>query len=136
MKKHFSEKRRLSDPVTNMAATVAEVTAERMRMNKDLLQELALAVAANERAQRRFRTAVLIRLSRIETMVQMIHGAQIVEAHHSEPCFEDKVSEHTKDAEEYISQHSNELGLKMVEYVYDEREAAGAQRNTRRKQSP
>ena len=50
MKNHYSDSRRSSDPVTKMAATVAEVTAERARVNKDLLQELALAVAANERA--------------------------------------------------------------------------------------
>jgi hypothetical protein len=39
-------------------------------MNLELLQALALAVAENERVQRRFRTAVLIGLSNIETMVQ------------------------------------------------------------------
>jgi hypothetical protein len=128
--------RRSSDPITNMAATVAEVTAERIRMNKELLQELAFAVAANERAQRRFRTAVLIRLSRIETIAQMVHGAQIVETHHSKPGFEEKVSEHAKDAEEFISQHSDELGLKMVKYVYDEPEAAcRTERKTGRKRS-
>jgi len=116
-----------------MAATVAEVMAERTWMNKELLQQLALAVAANERAQRRFRNAVLIRLSRIETIVQMIHGVQIVETHQSRPSFEDKVNEYAKDADAYISRHSEELGLKMVKYVYDEPEAPVARGKARRK---
>jgi len=136
MKNQRLKTRRISDPIINMVATVAEAIADRARINKDLLHALALAVAANERAQRRFRTAVLIRLSRIETMVQMIHGAQIVETHHSKPYFDEKVTEHAKDAEEYVAHHSQELGLKMVKYVYDEPEAPGARGKRRRKQSP
>lgn len=138
MKNHQSETRRMSDPITNMAASVAEVMAERSRVNKELLQALALAVAENERIQRRFRTAALIRLSNIETIVQMIHSAQIVEAHQSEPCLQDKAKEHVKAAQEYISQHSKELGLKMVSYVYDDSETQSPQPEIRRKrrQSP
>jgi len=68
-------------------------------------------------------------------MVQMIHGAQIVEAHHSKPCFENKVREHTKGAQEYISQHSKELCLKMVKFVYDDCETRAAQSEARRKRS-
>jgi hypothetical protein len=136
MKRHRKSTGLSEDPITDMAATVAKGMAERTRMIHELLPQLALAVAANERAQRRFRTAVLIRLSRIDTMLQMIHGAQIVEAHRSEPCFDDKINQHTKDAEDYISQHSKELGLKMVKYVYDEPEAPGVRGKARRKRSP
>jgi hypothetical protein len=103
-------------------------------MNLELLQALALAVAANERAQRRFRNAVFIRLSNIETMVEMIHGAQIVEAHHS-PGSEDKVKKHAKAAGEYVSRRSKELGLEMVEFVYDDSENQPAMSETRRKRS-
>ena len=132
MKKHRSTTEQVSDSIAEMAATVGKAVAERTWMNKELLQVLALAMAANEKAQRRFRTAVLIRLSRIETMVQMIHGAQIVEAYSSKPGCEEKVREHAKDAEKYISQHSNELGLKMVKYVYEEPGEPGARRSRRR----
>jgi len=68
-------------------------------------------------------------------MVQMIHGAQIVETHRQEPLFEEKTSKHTKDAEEFISQKSNELGLAMVNYIYGESEAPCARREARRKRS-
>ena len=102
---------------------IAEATAERVRLGGELLQVLAKAVADNEKAQRRFRTAVLIRLSKIETMVQMIHGGQIAELHRSKPGSEEKIDEHTKAAEEFISKHSDELGLKMVKYIYGGAEA-------------
>jgi len=48
----------------------------------------------------------------------MIHGAHIVEAHHSEPGYEKKAREHAKAAEIYISEHSNELGIAMVNCIY------------------
>ena len=132
MKKHRSTREQILDPIAEMAATVGKTVSERTWMNKELLQALALAVAANEKAQRRFRTAVLIRLSRIETIVEMIHGAQIVESHISKPGYEEKVREHAKDAEKYISQHSNELGLKMVKYVYEEPGEPGPRRSRQR----
>jgi len=58
-----------ADPMTDMA--------EWSRMNHELPPQLDWAVGAIEAAQRKFRTAVLIRLSRIETMVSMVRGAQI-----------------------------------------------------------
>ena len=120
--------RRAADPV-------AEAVAERLRLDQELLQALAAAVAANEGAQRRFRTAVLLRLSRIETMVQMIHGAQIVEADGPKPRSEDQIKEHAKAAEEYIAEHSRALLLRMARFVYEEPTAPGARPNTGRKGS-
>lgn len=107
--------------------------AETARMNLDLLNRLALAVAANEKAQRRFRTAMLIRVSRIETMVQMILGAQIAEAH---GCVESEAMEkHAKDGEERISQVSHELVLAMVRYIYDESAETRVRRGRKRQWS-
>ena len=83
--------------------------ADLARMNLDLLNRLALALTANEKARRRFRTAMMIRVSRIETTVEMILGAQIAEAH---KCVESEAMEkHAKGAEERISQVSENLGL-------------------------
>jgi hypothetical protein len=52
---------------TGTITDIAEATAERVRLGGEVLNALAHTVAANEEAQRRFRTAVLIRLSRIDT---------------------------------------------------------------------
>ena len=117
-----------SDPVESVIAAVAE----RKRAATDLLAELALAVAANERAQRRFRTAALIRLSKIETMVKMVHGAQIAGAQMSEACAEERIKEHASAAEVFISQQSKSLLLGSVKYIYGGPEALGAARVKRR----
>jgi len=135
MKRHRKSTGSSADPIADMAATVAKGMAERTCMMHELLPKLALAVAANEAAQRKFRTAVLIRLSKIETIVTMIHGAQIVEAQGWRPGYEEKINKHAEEAEEFISQKSNELGLAMVNYIYGESEAPGARRGARRKQS-
>ena len=135
MKNHQIEAGPSSDPITKKAVELAGALAERSSMNKDLLIALAHALAANEKTQRKFRNAVFVRLTRIETIVQMIHGAQIVEAHHSEPGFEDKSRKHAENAEQFISQHGQELGLKMVKYVYGGSEEPSAPRGGRRKWS-
>lgn len=118
MKKHTSTRRSSKGPTTTMDGTAAKSIAERTLMNLELLQQLALAVAANEKAQRRFRTTVLISVSKIETVVQMIHGAQVAELH--KYIDSDAMKKHTKDAEAFISQKSSELGLAMVDYIYDQ----------------
>jgi hypothetical protein len=127
MSKHRSTQ--LSEPITG----IAEATAERMRLGLEILQALAHAVATIEETQQRFRTAVFIRLSRIETMVQMIQAGQIVGAHLSEPGSDKKIRNHAENAQEYVSRHSHELGLKMVKYVCGGLEALDPQPKARRK---
>ena|ERR1043165_6579768 len=130
MGKHY--KNRQPETIHGMS----EATAERVRLGGELLQAIAHAMAANEKAQRRFRTAVLIRLSKIETMVQMIQVAQMGESRLKEPCFEEKLMEDANHVAEFILKESEKLGLQMVNYVYDESEAPGAQPKKRRKQPP
>ena len=64
-----------------MAAEVAKSTGRRMQVTPELLQQLAVTIAANEKAQRRFRTAIVLQVAKIDTTVKMIYGAQIAEAH-------------------------------------------------------
>src|SRR5262245_30109425 len=116
MKRHHTTRRPNGTTTTSLADTIAE----RTRMNLELLQQLALTVAENERAQRRFRNAVSISVSRIETMVQVIHGAQIVELHKF--LDSDKLQKHTADADEFISQGSRKMGLTLIKYIYGKRD--------------
>jgi hypothetical protein len=133
MKRHRKSMGSSANPITEMAATVATVMAKRTRMIHELLPKLALAVAANEEAQRKFRTAVMIKLSRIETMVSMIQGGQIVESQGWRPVYAEKAKKEAQVAEEFISQKSNELGLAMVNYIYGESEVPGTRSKARRK---
>lgn len=135
MKRHRKSKGSSPDPITDMAATVAKVMVERTRMILELLPKLVLAVAANEETQHRFRTAVLIRLSKIETMVSMIHGAQIVETNKPIARNEEKLNKHAEEADEFVSRKSNELGLAMAKFIYGQSEVPDAQRKARRRRS-
>ena len=110
-----------------------ENIAGQVRMNLDLLNRLTLAVAANEKAQRRFRTAMLVRVSTIETIVKMIHGAQIAQSH--DRSNSEVMKEHAKDADEYISRVSHEMGLAMVSYIYDESSETEVRRGRKRQWS-
>jgi hypothetical protein len=114
---------------------IAEVAAERVRLNGELLQALAHAVSANEETQRKFRYVVLSRLARIETTVTAIHGLQLVMSRKWEPHVEEKISADAKASEEFIAQGENELGLAMIRYIYGEGEEAGARPKKRRKWS-
>lgn len=114
---------------------MTKATAQRIQMNLELLQRLVHAYTANETAQRRFRNTVLIRLSRIEQTVSMIHAVQIVELHKNRPCSEEKIDEHTKEAEEFISQKSHAMGMAMVNYIYGESKQPAAQTKVPRKRS-
>lgn len=76
-----------------MTMGIAEATAERVRLGGEILQALAHAVAANEKVQRRFRSAVLAKLSRIMTIAEMTYAAQIGALWHNEPRGEEKLME-------------------------------------------
>jgi hypothetical protein len=92
-------------------------------LSGEILKALAEAVAQNEKTQQKFRMAVLVRLAKIETIVQMIHGAVIVLGRkHGNFIYGDEVEKDAKAAGEFISQKSEELGLAMVKYIYDEPE--------------
>ena len=87
-------------------------------MNLELLEQLMRTIAMNERAQRRFRFIVLGAISKIQTTVQMICGAQIAEAH---DCVgSEAMTKHAKATEEYISHESEKLGLAMVNFIHGE----------------
>lgn len=131
MKKLRSKTEKPADPVTKMAKDMSE----RSRGNMDVLTALFHAVTANQMVQQRFRNAVLARLSKIETIVQIIHGAQIVDTHTSEPRFEEKLRAHAEAAENYISQLSDDLVLKMVHYIYGEEQGSHTGGETRLEQS-
>ncbi|HEV2392214.1 MAG TPA: hypothetical protein VG146_07600 [Verrucomicrobiae bacterium] len=112
---------------------IAETTAERVRSICEDLK--AQAVAKNEQTQRKFRYAVLVRLSRIETIVHMIHGAQIVEAQGLRPGYEERAREAVGNAERYVSQHTHDLYMNMVSFIYGKEAEPVASRDRRQKWS-
>jgi ABC-type amino acid transport substrate-binding protein len=135
MNKHQNEIALSSDPMTKIAVDLARAMAERSSMNKELLVALAHAVAANEKAQRKFRNAVLIRLSRIDAMLTEVQGAQLAEYCSPGSVTDEQRAKFVQEVEERVSRASDQLGLKMVRYIYGESEEPLVPRDRRRKWS-
>jgi hypothetical protein len=101
-----------------MAAEMAKSTGRRMQMTLELLQQLTVTVAGIERAERRFRAAIVCQMAQIDTTVKMICGAQIAEAHGG--VCSDAMTKHAEHAEKRISDESQKLGLSVVKFIYGE----------------
>jgi hypothetical protein len=91
--------------------------------NFNLLTKLISWLDANEKAQRRFRSAVIHKLTRIESAISLVLVGQEVQSqatlkHHGYDA--DKLQESAKSAEEFISNQSEATGLKMIRYIYSE----------------
>ncbi|MDB6030190.1 MAG: hypothetical protein JWM16_528 [Verrucomicrobiales bacterium] len=129
--KKYRTRRRSTDPIFEMH----KAAAERTKMNQELLISLAHAVAANEKAQRKFRNAVLLRLSRIDSLLVEIQGAQLVQFWPPEKVSDEKREELVREVEDRMSRASEELWLKMFKYIYGTPEKSEAPRDQRRKWS-
>ena len=108
--------------------------AELSKMNFDLLTKLVPWLDANEKTQRKFRNAVLIRLAKIETMLTEIQGAQLADFWSPGTRISDEQRDkYLQEVEERISRESEKLGLKMVRYIYGETEMPERRHDRRRK---
>lgn len=97
---------------------ITEVTAERVRLTGELLQALTYAIAREAKTQRKFRDAVLIRLSRIEAIANLTHAAVIGTFHYNDPRYEEKLMEDARHAEQFVSEKSQAMALAMMNYVH------------------
>jgi hypothetical protein len=103
-------------------------------MTFDLQTRLIQWLDANEKAQRKFRIAVLIRLSKTETMLTEIQGAQLADFWSPGTRISDEQRDkYLKEVEERVSRNSEQLGLKMVRYIYGENEMPERRHDRRRK---
>jgi hypothetical protein len=112
---------------------IIETIAERTRMTFDLQAGLIQWLDANEKTQRKFRAAVLIRLSKIETMLTEVQGCQLVQYWPPGRVSDEQRDKYLQEVEERLSVASNQLGLKMVRYIYGETEMPEIRHDRRRK---
>jgi hypothetical protein len=112
MRKYYVAENVSADPIPDMA--------ERIKLMADLLPKLAMAVGAEREAQRKYRNAVLVRLSKIETLATMIHGAQIADAILRGNLDEKKIGKNGLKAKIFIQDNSKQLFLAMMSYIYGE----------------
>jgi len=113
MTRHYKPRQKPKDPVANLT--------ELANMDLNLLTKLVHRWADAEKKQQRFRTCVLIRLSKIEAMLTQSLGCQLAQYWPARPPMTDELrNKYSKEVEEKIAIESQTLGLKMVRYVHEE----------------
>jgi hypothetical protein len=107
--------------------------AELDRIHRELVISLAMAMGATEHVQRKFRNCVLIRLSKIETMLTDVLGCQLAQCWSEGKVSDEKRTQYVREVEERSAIASEQLGLKMIRYIYGETEVTEARHDRRRK---
>lgn len=118
VKRHRPNPEAPADSVTKAATELAQIMAERSRLNKDLLIGLANAVGSSERIQRKFQSVVLATLAKIEATLTQVQGAQL--AQFWSHCSEAQRTANTQAVDERITTISREIAIKMVHHIYGE----------------
>lgn len=104
--------------------------------NFNLLTTLVPWLDANEKAQRRFRSLVIRKLTRIEATVSLLFVGQeaqkqmLLKDHSYDPA---KLEAEAKVAEQFISDQSEAAGLDTIRYIYSEDPVPEHRHDRRRK---
>ena len=102
--------------------------------NFKLLTRLIEWLAENEKRQGKYRFAVIHRLARIEAAISLILVGQQAQTQSKPPFYyADKLEEDARTAEEFISNQSEQVGSKIIRYIYGEDPAPETRHDRRRK---
>jgi len=125
MRRKYQTTTNSPDATTNMAALT--------KANFNLLTKLIPWLDANERIQRKFRFAVIHKLTRIEAAVSMLLVGQQVQMQRRHEYYADKLEEDARSAEEFISRQSEVAGLRIIQYIHTESQPPDVRHDRRRK---
>jgi hypothetical protein len=113
---------------------IIDSIAERTKMTFDLQTRLIHFLAANEKVQRKFRTAVQIRLANIETMLTEVQGCQLADYWSPTARITDEQrDQYLKEVEGRTAASSGHLLTKMVRYIYGDDPIPEVRRDRRKK---
>lgn len=101
--------------------------------NFNLLTRLITWLDENEKRQRKFMNCVLMRLAKAETMVTQIQGCQLADFWEPSKVTDDKRCEYLKDLQARMALDSEQMGLKMIRYIYGEDPAPEPRHDRRRR---
>ena len=127
MKRQYTSRQKPNDPITNLT--------ELVRMQLNLMTNLVHHLVEVENKQQRFRTCVLIRLSRIETMVTEVQGCQLAQYWPDDHArmTDELRAKYLQEVQDRIESASEKLGLKMVRYMHEKPDVQEKQYDRRRK---
>ncbi len=104
--------------------------------NFNLLTRFIEWVAENEKRQDKYKFAVVHRLTRMEAAISLLLVAQQAQTQSKPPWFQqDKLGEHARRAEEWIASQSEQVGMKIIRYIYGRDQAPEPSYDRRRKWS-
>ena len=113
------------------AVGLAEAEEERPQSDSEVLRALTASVERNERAQERFRYAVVRRLARLEARARLLQMSKIIDWLPGGPV--DTAVEREAGIEAMVSEVSEGIERKMLKEISGERGAANARRGRPRK---
>lgn len=98
----------------------------------DLFAKLGERLQQQEQTELRFRTAVLMTLTKIEQQLIWILTGQVAQNQKLEIWHADKFEKDVKEMDQRICESSHRLGLEAVKFVYAERETAAPPKRGRK----
>ena len=102
--------------------------------NFNLLTRLIEWLAENEKRQMKYRFAMIHRLARMEAAISLILVGQQAQTQSKPPFYcADKLNEDASEAEEFIANQSEQVGLKMLRYIYGVNRAPEPRHDRRRR---
>lgn len=127
--------RRNFKSITTSPEIIKKIAAH-TEANFNLLTKLMPWLDANELVQRRFRYAVINKLTRIEAAIALVLVGQQAQMQAKRmEYFADKLEEDAKAADEFISKQSEAAGLNMIRYIHEESQSPEVCPDRRRKWS-
>jgi hypothetical protein len=112
------KKRRPSMPTSEQRI---DNIAEQTKLNLSLQTKLVHWFADQEKLQRKFRFAIINKLSRIEAAVSMLLVGQMARNQGERPFFRaEKLEKDAEAMEKFITRQAFENGRKTVRYLYQE----------------
>jgi hypothetical protein len=131
MRQNPNESGPASGRFDELAVNQAEAVGGRSQSNSELLRALAASVDRNERAQEKFRNAVVRRLARLEARARLLQLSKIIDWLPGGPV--DMAVEREAGIETMVSEVSKEIERKMLKEISGERGPANAGRGRPRK---
>jgi hypothetical protein len=102
--------------------------------NFKLLTQLIEWLAGHEKQHTKYRAAMINRLTRVEAAISLILVGQQAQTQSKPPWFQaDKLEEDARQAEEFIARQSEQVGMKIMQYIYGKDQAPEPRYDRRQK---
>ncbi len=127
----MSRKRHLNSTDNDPLTTISQLS----RMNFDLLTKLVPWLDGHAKQDLKFKTAVVVKLSRIEAILTELIGCQLAQYWPDGKVTKEQRHDYIKEVQDRVSIASHTIGMKTTRYIYEESSETDLPRDRRRKWS-